>query len=248
MLIFQREGYQSATGFLWALFIQNHRSSWCQRLSRLPSPASLAKRSLLPRPPPVWHALPRGLGGARRRAWCGCGWDSFQVMPVTGPQTTGMFEDVKKAAKVAKPERSIWSFLDGSRFFRSMEWSWTGLAWSNASSGRGFAGFLSFLWQAFWQKTHADHGPWALIHLNLLIGLCCDHGGMSTPPVWNRAQRQGRRSITRFTGGGHLPGRRDVAVANDRRLARRLPCICRWANEGDLVGLNVDKGLDYVCF
>ena len=116
MLIFQREGYQSATGFLWALFIQNHRSSWCQRLSRLPSPASLAKRSLLPRPPPVWHALPRGLGGARRRAWCGCGWDSFQVMPETGPQTTGMFEDVKKAAKVAKPERSIWSFLDGSCF------------------------------------------------------------------------------------------------------------------------------------
>ena len=37
-------------------------------------------------------------------------------MPETGPQTTGMFEDVKKAAKVAKPERSIWSFLDGSCF------------------------------------------------------------------------------------------------------------------------------------
>ena len=73
-------------------------------LSRLPSPASLAKRSLLPRPPPVWHALPRGLGGARRRAWCGCGWDSFQVMPETGPQTTRMVEDVKEAAKVAKPE------------------------------------------------------------------------------------------------------------------------------------------------
>ena len=95
-------------------------------LSRLPSPASLAKQSLLPRPPPVWHALPRGLGGARRRAWCGCGWDSFQVMPETGPQTTGMVEDVKEAAKVAKPERSIWK-LNQSGTIERLKWACTQL-------------------------------------------------------------------------------------------------------------------------